>query len=215
MNYAFIEYASYSIGIASFIGLVRFRKIDQAYYPFIILLWVGSLNELVNTLVINAGYSNAINSNLYILFESMLILWFFKRQHLFQQQPKLVWIFVTLYAAAWLTELSLFSIRHFISYFTILYSFITVLMSISMINRLLMSERKLVIKHPLFIICVGFILFFTVAVLVETFWAYGLGSSKQFGMQVYRIQSYTNLITNFIFVFAVLWIPRKQVYTLL
>ena len=211
-----MEYTSYSVGIAAIIGLVRIQKIDRAYYPFVFLLVLGIVNEILNTIIINSGHSNAINSNIYILLESLLILSLFAVQGLFINKKFGVFAIAVLYGLTWCIELFFISsIRHFSSYFALLYPFLTVLMSINMINRLLIREKNLMLKHPMFIICFGFILFYTFTCLIEIFWAYGLGSSKEFRVQILSIHPYINLITNIIYIFAALWIPRKQEYTLL
>lgn len=216
MNYTLAAIFSFSIGIAGIIGVIRFNKINPIFYPFIFLIWLGLVNEIISFLLIRSGYSNAVNSNIYVLLESILIAWFFKYQGLFNEK---YWNFagvIILLVTLWVVQnFIISSIHRFTSYFNVVYSFIIVLMSIHLINRLIIREKRMIVRNPIFIICIGFILFYLCAVLIEIFWIYGLNSSKEFRFQVYQIMTIINLIVNLIYALAVLWIPRKQEYTLL
>ncbi len=217
MNYALGEIFSYSIAIGAIIGLVRIKKIDQVYFPFIILLWAGLLNEIIGTICINEFNSNAINSNIYVLIESFLLLWLFKKWGLFRTNKKLLISLYVLFASTWVAvNFIIFSIQtSFSSHFNILYSLITVLMSIQIINRLFLEEKGRLVKNSKFLISIGFIVYYTCNILVEIFYVYGLDASDNFGIEVYRIMIYINLVVNLIFALAVLWIPRKREFTLL
>jgi hypothetical protein len=175
------------------------------------LLWAGLLNEIINTIIISKGYSNAVNTNIYTLTEVLLILWFFYNFRVFRKRAIYFSILAGLILSAWIAENFVFSsIRSFSSYFIVFSYFIIVLLSISMINKVQAAERKGLLKNSKFIICTGFILFFTYALLVEIFWIYGLNASKSFRLEVYRIMAYVNLVVNLIYAIAVLWMPRKQ-----
>lgn len=216
MNYNLIAIFSFSIGVPGITGLLRFRKIDASYYPFIFSLWLGLVNEVTSFLLIRQGYSNAINSNIYVLLESVLLLFFFKQQGLFRRHPGFFNGLLSLYIVLWVSENFLLSqIRKFDSYFIVVYSFSTVLMSISLLNNLIDSERKAIWRNAAFLIVVGFILFYTCTVLIEIFWVYGLNASRSFRFQVYRIMTFVNLFVNLIYTIAVLWMSRKREYTLL
>lgn len=196
--------------------MVRFKKVDRAYLPFILLLWVGLLNEIITVVSIDLFKSNAVTSNIYVLVESLLILWFFKNLRLGRKNNKRFHFVALLFIAVWITDNFFISrITRFSSYFRILYNFITVLMSIHMINRLILDERSGLIKNSVFLITIGFIVFFTYKILIEIFWVYGLNASRDFRVEVYRIMTYINLAINLIYALAVLWIPKKREYTLL
>lgn len=215
MSYLLIDILSYSIAIAAIIGLVRFKKIDRAYYPFIILLWVGLCNEIIGTICIKHFKTNAINSNIYVLAEAILITWFFRNFGLFRKGKNLFSLSLFFILTFWLFEnFYLSDIRRFSSYFRISYSMLIVLMSINMINRMLVDGKKKLIQNPLFLILIGFIVFFTYKALIEIFWVYGLNASRDFRLEVYRIMAYINLAVNIIYAIAVLWMPRKREFML-
>jgi hypothetical protein len=216
MNHTVVEILSYSIGIAAIAGLVRFRQLDQAYYPFIILLWTGLLNEIISTVSINLFYSNAVASNIYVLLESLLALVFFEKLHLFKKRKVLYPMLAALFITCWSIEnFFMTGIGHFGSYFRILYSFAIVLMSIHTTNNLILEEKGMLIRNPVFLIMIGFIAFFTYKILIEIFWVYGLNASRDFRVEVYRILTYINLSVNLIYAITLIWMPGKREYTLL
>lgn len=216
MNHFLVVFFSYSIVLAAIIGLIRFNKLDKAYIPFILLVWAGLFNEIISTVSINLLRSNAVNSNIYVLLEAMLILWFFKNLKLFEKRKNLFYLIAFFYILLWVTDNFYFSsITQFSSYFGIGYSIITVLMSTQVINKLFLEEKARLNKNAVFVIMIGFIVFFTYKALIEIFWVYGLNASTSFRLQVYRIMSYINLSVNLMFALAILWIPRKREYTLL
>lgn len=216
MNHLTVVIFSFSILIPALIGWVRCKKIDSAYYPFLLLLWLGLANEILNYIITNEGFSNAINSNIFVLVESFLILILFKRLGLFQRAPKLFVFVALVYLVVWIAENFIVStITNFSSYFIGLFSFITVLMSINLINIQITTIKRQLLGNGLFLLCIGFILYYTYTVLVEVFWIYGLNASKVFRQSVYRILTYVNFVTNLIYAIAVLWMPRKREYMLL
>jgi len=216
MNHTLVEILSYSIGIAAIAGLVRFKQLDQAYYPFIILLWTGVANEVASTISINLFYSNAIASNIYVLAESLLALIFFEKLGLFKKRKAFYPMLAALFIVSWSVENFFMSgIERFGPYFRILYSFAIVLMSIHTTNNLILEDKKILIRNPLFLIMIGFIAFFTCKILIEIFWVYGLNSSRDFRVEVYRIMTYINLTVNLIYAITLIWMPGKREYTLL
>ncbi|HYM94353.1 MAG TPA: hypothetical protein VET23_09465 [Chitinophagaceae bacterium] len=206
---------SLSISIGAIIGLVKARKADPAYFPFLWLLWAGLLNEIVSILILKSGFSNAINYNIYSLAEAILITWQFKMWRLFERHQTFYKIVQALFVTGWTIEnIMLRGMGSFNSYFTIGHSMIIVLMSIHLITRVIFSEPTLLWRNPVFLICIGMIVYFTYAILVEVFWLYGLNGSREFRINVYEILACINLFTNLLFALAAIWIPMKRQYLL-
>ena len=216
MNYNISAFLSFSVGIAVIISLVRFKQIAPAFRPFLFLLWLGLVNETTSHVLISTNHSNAVNTNIFLLLEALLLLWFFKLQRVFDRNPRLPWILALLYLAAWTYEnFWISSLTKFNSYFCVAAAFIAVLCSIHLINRLLLTGSGRLMRNPLFILTIAFIIYYTYSVLVETFWIYGINESKEFRIKVYHILVYINCGTNLIYALAVLWMPAKQKFTLL
>lgn len=208
-------YLSLTVGIAAIIGWVRFRKTDPAFTPFILLLTVGFVTELVSILLITYGYSNAIPYNLYVLTEALLLLWLFYNWGLF---PSRKWIFHSLYPVlvlTWACEwLMRWSSTAFLSYYIIVAAVCIVLLSIHQLSILFYHEPEPLYKHPIFLICLALLVYFTYTILVEVFWIYGLNGSSSFRIQIYQLFAYINLFANLLFILATLWIPMKSDYIL-
>ncbi|MCW3074283.1 MAG: hypothetical protein JWP69_1352 [Flaviaesturariibacter sp.] len=204
---------SLSVGFSALIGWVRYKKSDPAFFPFLLLVTLGFLHEILSILLLKAGYSNAASYNLFSLFEALLINWQFSRWQLFEKHPQGYHRLQCLMVTVWLCELALQqSLLRFFSYFIIGYSFLIVLMSITLINRTIFRESRSLLRNSRFLICMGLIIYFIYAVLVETFWLFGLTQSQSFRVGIYQILSYINLFTNLIYALAFLWIPMKPRY---
>lgn len=212
MSYGLNVLFSLSVGIGAVIGWVRFKKTDPAFFPFLLLLTAGLMSELISLVVMQAGYSNAPFYNLYSLAEAFLVTWQFRRWGLFGRGRILYYSLLGLYAGGWTSEWIVKGSQQFFSYFIIGYSLVIVLMSISMINRLLFSVYDNLLREPVFLICLGFCIYFIYAVLTEIFWQYGLQQSKSFRLGIMTILTYINLFTNLLFAYAMLWIPLKRHY---
>lgn len=171
MHFDFTVFAGFSISLAAIIGWLRYKNLDPDFFPFLILITMGLVNETISYIVIGMKKSNAVNFNIYTLLELLLLTWQFQKWKLFGK--KAIWAKTIALTGIvfWLAENFLVnSIRSFNSYFLIFSAYIIVLMSITMINRLALKENNLLIKNPIFLICLGLLLFFTYAVLVEAFW---------------------------------------------
>lgn len=215
MSYDLLTIFSFSIAIAAIIGLIRFKKINPAYYPFLFCIWLAFLNEILNYILARTIKNNIPNNNIYVLLESLLITWQFKRWGLFQRTNYLYFLLISLYVTAWVIEIFfVFTINQMTFYFQIFYSFIVVLMSIHIINRLIVRERKNVLKNPVFLICLAFVTYFTLRVLILTFQLYGTNLSREFRVNVFYSMIYVNLLSNLIYALAVLWMPTKQRFTM-
>lgn len=205
---------SFSIIVPAIIGIIRFNKINRIYFPFILCIWVGLLNELISELLIDYFHvSNSVNTDIYCLIEALLYTWLFRNLNLFINAKQYILLMIFL-CAAWLIDNFIISkITRFDSYFTIVYSLVIVLMSITILNRLIVQQINL-LANSTFLICASLIIYFTLMALMEIFWLYGLNSSSTFRLNIYRIMAYINLSVNLIFALAILWMHRKQEFTL-
>lgn len=210
-----IKLFSLSILFAGIVAIVRFRKINKIYHPFLYLVWLACFNEILNLVFLANKLPVAVNNNIYVLLESLLILWFFKNMLFLNKKSSLFLAACIFLLALWtyenMLEGKIYSIS---SYFRICYSFIIVLLSITTINKLLSTVRRKISSNSVFLICTSFIIFFTFKILVETFWLYGVSLTRNFQVIIYNIIIYINLFTNLVFALAILWMPKKQIFTM-
>lgn len=215
MSVTLILVFSLSITLAGLIAALRFKNIHKVYYPFIYCIWVACCNEILTYFIVNENNHNTINNNVYVLLESLLITWFFQRLGLFKKVLALFYCILTALCIVWLMEVFVFSaINKVAVYFRVFYSFLMVLMSVHHINKLITTSKGLLWKNATFLLCVGFVIYFTYKVFVEAFFIYGLGSSLEFQFVIFSILSYINLFSNLLYALAVLWMPKRQAFTL-
>lgn len=215
MNYWLVVIFSFSIIIAATIGWVRFRKINPAYYPFIYCIWLAFLNEILSFIFAQTIRDNSVNNNLYALAESLLIVWQFRNWGIFKNKDNLFYTVLAIFTAGWVTDH--FILNHlttFTYHYRIAYSFITVLLSVNMINTVIVRERKSLLKNPAFLICTAYVINFTYYVMNMTLYLYVSEISWDFLNKLTGIMPYANLLSNLLFALAVLWIPARQRFTL-
>lgn len=214
MSFELSAILSFSIFIAGMIAVFRFSNIGEVYHPFIYLIWIGCINETVSYFLIINHNNSILNSIIYGLCESLLLLWFYYNLGVFKRNIFL-YALVFLFVVIWFIE-SFLSKRfgsNFNSVFSIAYSLSVVLLGINSINKILLRERE-ILKNPAFLICIGIVIFFTYKVVVEMFWLYGLRESKMFRINVLIILLFINLLCNLIYALAILWMKKKQAFTL-
>jgi len=206
---------SLSILIAGVIGVFRFAQIRSVYRPFIYLIWIGCFNELLSIYLLFNHHYNIINYTIYGLCEALLLLWFFKNLNVFKGRKAPFYFLIVLFVVIWVAE-SFFANQfgtQFSYGFDIMYSFCVVLLGIRVINDLLFTERDL-LKNPTFLICIGIIIFFTYQIIEEMFWLYGLKESAIFRQNIQSILMIINLLSNLIYALAILWMRKRQAFTL-
>lgn len=205
---------SSSILIAGVIACIRFRQINNIYYPFLYCVWIGCVNEIINFFQYISHNTTAVNNNIYVLVEAVLLTWLFKNLGLFKKSK---WLFYTIIVACtllWLYETFILRTIYLTSvYYRIICSFITIFLSITIINQIISRNTKGVLKNATFLLCVGFIIYYTYKILVYAFWLYAAGSSKTFFIKLFTIMIYINLLANLIYALAILWMPRKIPYS--
>ena len=214
MNHTQVVLFSATILFPAIAGIIKFRNIEKLYYPFIIYLWVATLNEIISYFISLLGYSTTLNNNIYILAESLLILWQFKEWEIFQSYKKgYALLALALVAVCLFDNSNIESLGSITNPFRLFYSFMIVLMSIHINNRLAFTYKKNLLKSPVFIICCGFTIYFTYKILVEVFWIYGLNSTRNFRTDVYIILTWINALINILYLVALICIPKKPHYT--
>lgn len=205
---------SMSILIAGLIAVFRFGHIKNMYRPFIYLIWIACLNELLSVYLVYNGHYDIINYVIYSLCESLLLLWFFRNLGAFRNRQPWLYSLIVIFIVIWVVE-SFFGSR-FVRlnyYFDVFYSFCVVILAIRAINDLLFTEKEL-LKNPTFLICMGIIIFFTYEIVEEMFWLYGLKESRIFRQNVQSILMIVNLLCNLIYALAILWMRKRQAFTL-
>ncbi|RYG50105.1 MAG: hypothetical protein EOO01_11475 [Chitinophagaceae bacterium] len=215
MQFTLIDLYCFSIAIAAILGVVRFSRIYPGFKPFVYVCWAALLTETVcYFLVYNRG-NTYIPYGIYSLAESLLITWFFREMGIFRKKPQLFMALIYFYIAAWITEAVFFNaFGKNMTWFRLVHAFIVVLLSIVLISKELSIQRTFLLKSSVFLICIAFLLYFTLAVIAGVFELYDFGGDLALRIKMQGIMMYTNVIVNLIYALAVLWIPQRLRYSL-
>jgi hypothetical protein len=215
MNYSQIVIFSLSIFIAAAIGAIRMKQIDTTFYPFIFCTWLASINEIASLYATSQHVNTAYNNNIYVLAEGLLITWQFKTWGFFRQNKSAFKLLMAILLVIWVLEYHSLQKLEFIGdNFRIIYSFLIVFMSIDLNNKLIYNVKGMLLKNPIFLICAGFILYFTFKIFIEAFLLYGIKASLAFYKDLFLILAWINLFTNILYAIALLCIPKKTFYTI-
>jgi hypothetical protein len=204
-----------TIFIPGVLGVFKFHYMRNVYRPFIYLIWIGCATEVISIYCAFQFHSNIVSYIIYTFIESIFLLWFFKGLGVFDGKKHFFNFLVLLFSGVWLAESCIaypFG-SQYTSYFDTIYAFCVVMFSIDIINRVLLTETD-VIKNPTFLICVTLVIFFSFQIVERMFWVYGLKNSIEFRRGVQQITVIINFLSNFMFGLSVLWMQKKQAFTL-
>ena len=153
MNQSLSFLFSLSILPAAIFGVIRFKKINKSYYPFIYLCWLAVLVEIMSYLVIRAGLLTQLSSNVYILLEALLLVWQFRLWGSFERRPRMYPILMAGFVIFWIIDSFIITgIHNTSSYSRIAFSLALVIIAIDQINRMIVRERKSFLTNAKFLI---------------------------------------------------------------
>lgn len=201
-----------SILLPLIIGLIRIRKIQSSYYPFLALIMLGALSEFCSFFSIRYFQSNAIVSNTWCLLECLLILYQFYCWRFYAKPRAWYWIVPALCVLAWLIENIVFmKITSFGHVFRVSYAFLLVMLSINEINYLITHENRQLFKNARFLISMGFIIFFLYQILFEgSLYIVETERNTVISNKIISLAIYVNALANVIFAVAMVFIPAKM-----
>jgi hypothetical protein len=205
---------SLSIGFAAIIGIIRYRKIDSSYHPFIYYACLALFIEMVNYVLIEKEMYKTlvVLRNVYGFVEFFLLTWLFHNWGLFKRK-KITFIYIIVFFfLLWFTTLFIKGYAKVNYYFFIIYSFVIISFSISAFNKMVVNDRKNIFTNARFWICIGIIIFFTYFILINTaqLTSFKKVVSKSYINNLFSINIYANLLVNLLYAIAVIWMPRKK-----
>lgn len=213
MRFVINAFFNLSIGSGAIASLIKIKKADQAFLPFILLLWLELMDEITGISLMKPEILPDDQFNLFLLTEALLITWQYRRWGLFGQHTIYYYFLQSGFIGGWVAEhlLSIDSTA-FNSYFITVHSVIIALMNINMLSKTMFKDPFYLFSNPVFLICAGLAIHFIYAILEESFGFYGLHASKHFRMIIFQIPYYICLFTNLVFALATIWIPTKRQY---
>ena len=214
MPYWITKILNFSLFIPAVLALIKFKTIPKNLQPFLFFIWTGCFFEVLGMVFSMYYHTNAVSANFYILISCHLLLFQFRQWGLFHRFPQLYPFLAIIFTAIWMAEHLVFSsLQVFTSVFRISYSFVISFLSIISLYKQSASLQPVLYKNPIVLISLAFLLFFSVKLLIEIFWLFGVSQSSSFRINLFNIVIYANLLVNILYIIAVQWIPRKQTYT--
>ncbi len=212
MNYWISVICSLSIGLPALLGWLYYNRLNRAFIPFVSLLTIGFINELFSLLLGAKGYSNSLNTNIFIIVEAWCLIWQFWCWRLWHHNKWLkAWVLAFL--LVWLAEAYLWGFEDvYYSFSIIIFCFCITLMAIVLFCRRLFTIFTPLFKDSIFLICTGYIIYFTSAIMLEALWLFELTHYPDIYHYAISILSVVNIFTNLIYTYAIICTPIRQDY---
>ena len=171
---------------------------------------LGFVCDAINVTLAYVRQHNLECGNIYVLLEFTLFLWQF---YLWKNSPKyLIVSLLFLGICVWLEEVFFLnkSISMFAGIYRTVYSFIVVFLAIKQINKVLVNERGKLMHNSVFLICVGFVFYYTIKCVVELMYLVNIS----FSVYIWYLLVISNLLAVVLYIIAVLCMPTKKKFTL-
>jgi hypothetical protein len=211
MNRDFLFLLSMTVLFPFISGLVRVRRISRLYRPFLLLIALGVLTEIITFIAINYFRTNYVVINIYSLTECLLIIaqFYYWRYH--SRTRRWYPYFGILCIGIWIWENLLYRdiLGEIGSIFRVSEAFILVILSINEINYLLINDNRSLLKNARFLICAGFLVYFLYQILLEGSIYISSQQKSPIINQIIKVSSYINAFVNIIYGIAVWYIPKR------
>jgi len=200
---------NFSVAIPAVAGVIRFKQVIKRFYPFLFLVWLGLFNESLSLAMIYTTGGNAVNGNLYVFIEFLLILWQFYRWN--TRRLAIYIVAIVLGSMVWITDnFILNSITQNNSLFRAFYSFVILLFSIDQISKLTVFVSGNLLKNAIFIICIAFVFYYGCKTFVEMNNALHVGLPPHILADFWTTMSFVNALSNIFYAIAILCIPTRE-----
>lgn len=202
---------SLSILLPTVASIVRYKKLPHTYHPLVYMLVLGLLTELIIFFLFSQS-SSALPTNIYYLVEALLLLWQFRYWNNVIKKNGTMFLFMIAFSIVWILDyIILGELLSYRLWFQLLSSLTLILMAVNQMNYLIENDHRTLTKNPVFLICVGIILFFSYKIMAEVFFHYA--PEMTIKRNIFVIEAYLNVLYNILLFIAVLCITPKKVFT--
>lgn len=201
----------FSIVIAAVIGLVRFKQAATAYRPFFYIVWLGLLNHSFSLISVYYFRTNTVNGNIFVLAEALLYILLFRNWGTFREKKRLGEALSLFLVLVWVTDnLLVHTLWTANAGFRIVTAFVMIFLTLEQLTKHISTARQSLLRHPIFIICSGLLMYFSYKAFIEVFFLLKSDGSLTLMYNIYTIMVYVNCFVNLTFAWAILWIPKKN-----
>jgi hypothetical protein len=194
------------------VALFYYSKMKSRYLPLLILLGIGVCNDLFSIGLVYAGKSNSINANIYVLFDLLIIVWFFKKLSKTKRNYFLA-IVAAIGICLWILDNL---ILHFVNCNNSLYrmgaSAFIVLMTLERLGDITIFNGPDRILKTDVLILIGLLVCYCCKTFTECFHVFHLKVDKSFYVFLWMLMAIIRIITYILFSLAILWAPKKTEY---
>jgi hypothetical protein len=207
--------------IAFAVGLVRLKKMDGSYYPFIAIMGVASITEFIRitqlfNYYLNLGLPIGLSIevyNIYVLAIGILYPLLFYKWGLLRRPAYILQLIIGALVLIWVIDHFVYNgyqLPKATKFYRLTYSLLLCLFAIHHINKLIVREKKMLLRNSSFLICLGLLFFFIPYIIIEGIFLFNPKTSPDFYASVFEIRSRYNPVIYLIFTVAILWIPPKK-----
>lgn len=193
-------------------GILKLKKINKIYISFIWYIIIGSFVEITGRLLIffHKYDISRILSNVYALYEGFVFLILFNHWGVLKKRINLFILFV-IYLSTWIYDNFLLnSINKVNSFHIIIYSTITVVISIKLFQESYITNEKHSFKDPLTVISATLIINYTYRSILESLYLFKLDFSNEFYLRAFMIFVILNVLSNCTYTYAIHCMSQKR-----
>jgi len=206
---------SLSIAPAALFGIIRYRKIDKAYYPFVYNVVLALVLEVTLRIFTLEGLPSAYIAaqTIYGFLDFYLFLWLFHNWGLLNYKRANYITVIVIFFVLWVvTTFFVMGITRPNFYFRSVYGLALVFLGITAFGKVIIQEPKNIFTNAKFWICLGVIVFYTFfsIISITQISILKIRVSMQFQNYLQSIVVYCNLLANLFYGVAILWIPQKK-----
>lgn len=214
MPYVLSVIMAFSIMMPAFAGLYRYQYLQPDDRLFVLILWLGVLNELASLASVYTTGTNAVTFNCYILAENLLLVLMFYHWDIRASRSKAFITGSTLLIVWLLDNVYNGNIQNFYGVFGLYCSLVMMYYCIRHISRCIVFDNNSLLLNGRCLICIGLLVYFSIKIISDTFFITQLGISSQLEAQIISIVSIMNVIANLIYLYAILCLKQKAGFTL-
>lgn len=212
MMFAIMMYMSWLIVIPLVIMLYRYRYVTARNYPFLWLLIIGFINEIISVFSISLWHSNAVNSNLYILTESLIWAWLLFK---WTKQKAFCLILASVFTMLWITDnIIAGTFFSFTGFYRAVYAAIMIILFTHQLHRQIMISDLPLLQNGRIWIITGALFYYSAKCLIEIFYLKQFNTSEAFAENIFFILAVANCLMNIMFIPAAICLSSKKKYSL-
>lgn len=199
-------------------GIFRVRAVDKPYHTLLHICIAAFVTELLRfgqvILYLQASiYPSMVVYNLYILVLGFLYpLFFYRAGSVSRKWLHIIWV---IFGVVWLSDHFLAGfgrLLHHTQVFRMVYSSLLCVLAVHQINLLIISSKTLLIRHPVFLICCGVLLFFMPYIIQESIGLFNPDISDSFFTSIFAIRKIMVIFVYLLYTLAFIWAPTKKTF---